>query len=98
MAENGWKTAVTAIAPNEIRVRGYRIDEMMGHVSFGFSPWDTDKVKAELDKRGLTGRPDIGRPGDIHDVTALYKSYHTTTPDGFDLQISNATMANRTVR
>ncbi|MDB4913623.1 MAG: Glyoxalase [Gemmatimonadetes bacterium] len=70
----------------------------MGHVSFGFSPWDTDKVKAELDKRGLTGRPDIGRPGDIHEATALYKSYHTTTPDGFDLQISNATKANRTVR
>jgi hypothetical protein len=25
--------------------------------------------------------------GDIH--TAEYKSYHTTTPNGFDLQISN---------
>jgi len=35
MADNGWKTAITAIAPNEIRVRGYRIDEMMGKVSFG---------------------------------------------------------------
>ena len=35
MADNGWKTAITAIAPNEIRVRGYRIDEMMGAVSFG---------------------------------------------------------------
>jgi catechol 2,3-dioxygenase-like lactoylglutathione lyase family enzyme len=70
----------------------------MGHVSFGFSPWDTDKVKAELDKRGLTGRADTGAKGDIHDAAALYKSYHTTTPDGFDLQISNANKANRTVR
>ena len=35
MAENAWKTAVTSIAPNEIRVRGYRIDELMGSVSFG---------------------------------------------------------------
>jgi citrate synthase len=35
MAENAWKTAVTSIAPNEIRVRGYRIDELMGEVSFG---------------------------------------------------------------
>jgi len=35
MAENGWKTAITSIAPNEIRVRGVRIDEMMGRVSFG---------------------------------------------------------------
>jgi citrate synthase len=35
MADNGWKTAVTSIAPNEIRVRGVRIDEMMGRVSYG---------------------------------------------------------------
>jgi citrate synthase len=35
MAENTWNTAITSIAPNEIRVRGYRIDELMGRVSFG---------------------------------------------------------------
>lgn len=35
MTENAWKTAVTSIAPNEIRVRGFRIDEMMGRISFG---------------------------------------------------------------
>lgn len=70
----------------------------MGHVSFGIAPWDTDGLKAELDKRGLSGRADTGGKGDIHDAAALYKSYHTTTPDGFDLQISNATKANRTVR
>jgi citryl-CoA lyase len=35
MSENRWVSAVTSIAPNEIRVRGYRIDEMMGRVSFG---------------------------------------------------------------
>jgi catechol 2,3-dioxygenase-like lactoylglutathione lyase family enzyme len=70
----------------------------MDHVSFGISPWDTDKVKAELDKRGLSARPDTGGKGDIHSEEAKYKSYHTTTPDGFDLQISNATRANRTVR
>jgi hypothetical protein len=70
----------------------------MDHVSFGITPWDTDKVKAELDKRGLSARPDTGGKGDIHDEAAKYKSYHTTTPDGYDLQISNATRANRTVR
>ena len=70
----------------------------IGHISFGIQPWDTDKVKAELDTRGLTGRADTGGKGDIHDEAAKYKSYHTTTPDGFDLQISNATKANRTVR
>ena len=71
---------------------------MIDHISFGIEPWDTDGVKAELDKRGLTGRPDTGGKGDIHDSAAKYKSYHTTTPEGFDLQISNATKANRTVR
>lgn len=29
-----WKTAITKIKPNEIRVRGYRIDEMLGRLSF----------------------------------------------------------------
>ncbi|MDQ6611779.1 MAG: VOC family protein [Gemmatimonadota bacterium] len=70
----------------------------IGHISFGITPFDADGTKAELDKRGLTARPDIGKTGDIHDPTALYKSYHTTTPQGFDLQISNANKANRTVR
>ncbi len=33
MTDKTWKTAITSIKPNEIRVRGYRIDELMGHVS-----------------------------------------------------------------
>ncbi len=70
----------------------------MGHISFGISPFDADGTKAELDKRGLNGRADTGGSKDIHDPAALYKSYHTTSPQGFDLQISNATKANRTVR
>jgi citrate synthase len=35
MSAAGWSTAITSIAPNEIRVRGYRIDELMGRVSYG---------------------------------------------------------------
>ncbi|HSJ56489.1 MAG TPA: citryl-CoA lyase [Anaerolineae bacterium] len=35
MAEEGWKTAITKIEPNKVAVRGYRIDELMGNVSFG---------------------------------------------------------------
>jgi catechol 2,3-dioxygenase-like lactoylglutathione lyase family enzyme len=66
------------------------------HIAFGISPWDPDAVKAELDKRGLNGRVDTGGGGDIH--TARYQSYHTTTPDGFDLQISNSTRASREAR
>lgn len=63
------------------------------HIAFGIARWDADKVKAELDKRGLPARVDTGGRGDIHG--AAYQSYHTTTPNGFDLQISFATKANR---
>lgn len=35
MSDGTWKSAITDIAPNEIRVRGYRVDELMGRVDFG---------------------------------------------------------------
>jgi len=69
--------------------RRARID----HISFGITPWDTDGVKAELDKRGLRARIDTSTKDDIH--VAAFKSYHTTTPNGFDLQISYVTRENR---
>ena len=34
MGENTWKTAITKIEPNKITVHGYKIDELMGRVSF----------------------------------------------------------------
>lgn len=70
----------------------------MGHISFGISPFDYAKVKADLTARGLTGSEDTGTSLKIDDPKALYKSYHTRTPQGFDLQISNATKEGRTVR
>ena len=65
----------------------------IGHISFGIAAFEPDQVKAELTKRGLTAREDTGGRGDIH--TAAYKSYHTTTPNGYDLQISATTKASR---
>ena len=38
----------------------------------------------------------VGATGDIH--VTKYKSYHTTTPNGYDLQISNGTRETRTTR
>ncbi len=64
-----------------------------GHIAFGIDPWDADAVKAELDKRSLSGRADTGGSTEIH--VAKYQSYHTTSPNGFDLQISNARKATR---
>lgn len=66
---------------------------VMNHISFGITPFDPDKVSAELCARGLQARVDTGsiasspdREKDIH--TANYKSFHTRTPNNFDLQIS----------
>ena len=77
--------------------------ERIDHISFGISPWDTDGVKAELEKRGLRAQVDTSSrhlgpdgtyvPDEIH--TAAFKSYHTATPNGFNLQISYVTHDNR---
>jgi catechol 2,3-dioxygenase-like lactoylglutathione lyase family enzyme len=71
--------------------RRARID----HISFGVSPWDTDGVKAELEKRGLRAQIDTSTRDDIH--VAAFKSYHTATPNGYNLQISYVTHNNRLV-
>ena len=60
---------------------------VINHVSWGVQPWDTDKVKAELERRGLTPRPDM--------VGDNFKSFHVLDPDGWDLQISNQTKDTR---
>jgi phosphatidylglycerol---prolipoprotein diacylglyceryl transferase len=63
------------------------------HISFGISPWDTDSVKAALERRGLNARIDTSDGAEIH--VAQYKSYHTTTPNGYNLQISSSTHDTR---
>jgi catechol 2,3-dioxygenase-like lactoylglutathione lyase family enzyme len=68
---------------------GGRID----HISFGISPWDTDSVKAALERRGLPWTIDTSDGAEIH--AAQYKSYHTTTPNGYNLQISYNTHDTR---
>jgi len=55
--------------------------------AWGIEPWDTNKVKAELEKRGLN--PVADHAG------SDYKSFRVKDPDGFDLAITNGTKANR---
>ena len=71
------------------RARSAQVD----HISFGISHWDTDGVKAALEKRGLRAETDTSTLDDIH--VAAYKSYHTTTPNGYNLQISYVTHDKR---
>jgi catechol 2,3-dioxygenase-like lactoylglutathione lyase family enzyme len=76
----------------DVQARATRID----HISFGISPWDVDGVREALERRELTVSVDtssahMGPDGkmvsdDIHQ--AAFQSYHTTTPNGYNLQIS----------
>jgi catechol 2,3-dioxygenase-like lactoylglutathione lyase family enzyme len=87
--------------PSGDRPRGER--PRIDHISLGIAPWDTDGVKAELEKRGLKASIDTSSrhknekgewvPDEIH--TAAFKSYHTATPNGYNLQISYVTHDNR---
>jgi catechol 2,3-dioxygenase-like lactoylglutathione lyase family enzyme len=89
--------------PNFGKGPARRAGGQIDHISFGIAPWDTDGVKAELEKRGLRAQIDTSSrhlgpdgtyvPDDIH--TAAFKSYHTFTPNGFNLQISYVTHDNR---
>jgi catechol 2,3-dioxygenase-like lactoylglutathione lyase family enzyme len=65
----------------------------LDHISFGIAPWDADAVKTALEKRGLQAEVDTAGHDDIH--IAAYKSYHTTTPNGYDLQISFVSLQSR---
>jgi catechol 2,3-dioxygenase-like lactoylglutathione lyase family enzyme len=73
-------------APRNVRIN---------HISFGIQPFDADAVKEALEKRGLRARIDTGNTGDIHQTA--YKSFHTSTPNGYDLQISCITKETRLV-
>jgi catechol 2,3-dioxygenase-like lactoylglutathione lyase family enzyme len=79
--------APDAVLPNPRSAR-------MDHIAFGIANFDPDKVREELLKRGLTAGADTGAiassPASEKDIhTSTYKSYHTNTPNGFNLQISN---------
>lgn len=56
------------------------ITGLIDHISWGVEPWDTAKVKAELQKRDLNPQPDM---------VGKFQSFHVHDPDGWDLQISN---------
>jgi len=74
-------------APGGGRANRPPLTGVINHISWGVQPWDTDKVKAELEKRGLNPRPDM--------VGENFKSFHVYDPDGWDLQISNQTKDSR---
>ncbi|OGD18180.1 MAG: citryl-CoA lyase [Candidatus Aminicenantes bacterium RBG_16_63_16] len=48
-----WKTAITSVQPNKVRLRGYSIDELMGKVSFSQAIY--------LALKGELPSPEVGR-------------------------------------
>ena len=62
MSDYHWTTAITAVQPNEVRLRGYRIDELMGRVTFGQAVY--------LALKGELPSPEVGRLGRLHRCVA----------------------------
>jgi catechol 2,3-dioxygenase-like lactoylglutathione lyase family enzyme len=66
------------------------------HISFGITPWDVEGVRQALESRGLHAQIDTSGAhiGPDNKITqddiyqAAFQSYHTDTPNGFNLQIS----------
>jgi catechol-2,3-dioxygenase len=55
---------------------------VLDHICFGITSWNADGVRAALVSRGLPALPDL-------------HSFHTQTPNGFDLQIGSVVRGNR---
>ncbi len=64
-----WKSAITDVRPNEIRLRGYRIDELMGQITFSQAIY--------LALTGQLPTPDVGR---IIDAMLVASIDHGATP------------------
>lgn len=69
MGELHWKTAITSVQPNELRLRGYRIDELMGRITFGQAVYLT--LKGELPS------PEVGK---LMDAMLVSSIDHGATP------------------
>ncbi|HEY4218702.1 MAG TPA: VOC family protein [Gemmatimonadaceae bacterium] len=76
-----------AITDAGLGVNRPRIQAVYDGFAWGISPWDTNKVQAELEKRGLN--PVADHSG------SDYRSFRVKDPDGFDLAITNGTKALR---
>jgi len=66
-----------AITDAGLGVNRPKVQAVFDGFAWGIEPWDTDKVKVELEKRGL-------KPvADYHGSD--YRSFRVKDPDGFDL-------------
>jgi catechol 2,3-dioxygenase-like lactoylglutathione lyase family enzyme len=83
----GGLTAAAPAALTDASPGATRAQAVFDGFAWGIAPWDTDKVKAELERRGLSPVPD-------HQGSD-YKAFHIKDPDGFDLWITNGSRSLR---
>jgi catechol 2,3-dioxygenase-like lactoylglutathione lyase family enzyme len=76
-----------AITDAGLGVSRPKVQAVFDGFAWGIEPWDTDTVKAALEKRGLKPVPD-------HHGSD-YRSFRVKDPDGFDVAVTNGTKALR---
>jgi catechol 2,3-dioxygenase-like lactoylglutathione lyase family enzyme len=81
------RTPAPALTDSALGLDRSQIHAIYDGFAWGIEPWDENKVKAELTKRGLNPIADH-RGND-------YRSFRIKDPDGFDLAITNGTKALR---
>jgi citrate synthase len=69
VSDLGWTTSITEIKPNEVRLRGYQIDELMGRITFAEAIY--------LALRGELPAPKVGR---LLDAMLVSSIDHGATP------------------
>lgn len=76
-----------AITDAGLGVNRPKVEAVFDGFAWGIEPWETDRVKTELEKRGL--KPVADHHGDD------YRAFRVKDPDGFDLAITNGTKGLR---
>jgi len=84
MTETKWQTAITEVKPNELRLRGYRIDELMGAKSFAEAVW-------------LCWLGELPRPAWVPLITAMFTAsidHGVTPPSALAARVATGTGAS----
>src|SRR5437867_7542168 len=73
MSEPFWKTSLSAVEPNKILIRGYRVQDLMAHCSFGDIIYLT-----------LTGELPTGNEGRIIEMIVVSSTDHSFLAPSID--------------
>jgi len=79
MTEGKWKTAITEIEPNKIKLRGYPLNELMGNISYAEAVY--------LTLRGELPTPEVGK---LMDALLVSSIDHGVTPPSAQAAINAA--------